>query len=76
MSGRNRAQWRRAVEALAAAHGRSVEATAGGHLRLIKDGAAPIYTASTPSDWRALANTRAQLRRMDREAGEARRVRA
>lgn len=45
-----------------------VKRTAGGHLKFTKTGCAAIYTGSSPSDYRAELNARAQIRRVEREA--------
>jgi hypothetical protein len=50
---------------LAAAAGWRVSKTSGGHLRLDhEDAAMPVYCASTPSDYRAMQNTLATMRRV------------
>jgi hypothetical protein len=65
-----RTTWQRQLRSLASAYGWSLEHTRGGHLKLTHPAAAvPIFTASTPSDRRALRNVRAELRR--RGAGVA-----
>ncbi len=53
--------------AYALQHGWQVLRTRGGHLRFRKPGCAPIFTSSTPSDWRAYKNALAMLVRADRE---------
>jgi hypothetical protein len=58
----------RDLKRLAAKHGRSVECTKGGHLRLVRAGAAPIIVSSSSSCWRAGRNLEAMLRRHDRQA--------
>ena len=53
----------------AEARGWSVELTRrGAHVRLVHPSGGLVVAASTPSDWRALANLRAQLRRAERRA--------
>jgi len=48
----------------AAAAGWSVAPTRGGHLRFTHpEASVPVFTASTPSDHRALANALATMRR-------------
>lgn len=47
--------------------GWTISHTNGGHLRFSKPGLPPIFTSSTPSDYRAERNMRAQLRRTDRQ---------
>ena len=52
------------VLARARAAGWRVEHTRGGHLRLDHPEAAfPVFTSSSPSDWRSSRNLRAELRR-------------
>jgi hypothetical protein len=47
--------------------GWSVGRTARGHLRLTRDGApGPIFGSGTPSDWRAVRNLQAAVRRAER----------
>jgi hypothetical protein len=43
--------------------GWKIDKTNGGHLRFRGPKGELVYSASTPSDWRALANLRAQLKR-------------
>jgi predicted RNA binding protein YcfA (HicA-like mRNA interferase family) len=43
--------------------GWSVEKTNGGHLRFKGPKGELVFSGSTPSDWRAIANLKAQLRR-------------
>jgi hypothetical protein len=50
----------------ALSHGWKVSRTQGGHIRFTKAGMPPIFTSSTPSDYRAELNAKAQLRRADR----------
>jgi predicted RNA binding protein YcfA (HicA-like mRNA interferase family) len=53
----------------AAARGWRVELTRrGAHVRLVHPSGAVVVAAGTPSDCRALANLRAQLRRIERGA--------
>ena len=53
--------------------GWTAELTNGGHVRLQHElGGRAIVTASTPSDRRALLNTRALLRREMRQLGDPR----
>jgi predicted RNA binding protein YcfA (HicA-like mRNA interferase family) len=53
----------------AEARGWRVELTRrGGHVRLVHPDGAVVVAAATPSDHRALANLRAQLRRVERGA--------
>lgn len=47
----------------AEAQGWAVSRTRGGHLRWRAPSGALVFTASTPSDWRALANILSYLRR-------------
>lgn len=53
----------RKLAALARRAGWSVEYTGGGHLRWVPPQGGPVYSASTPSDLRVLANMKARLRR-------------
>ena len=53
---------------LAAALGWSWSLTRSGHVRFDKPGRRPVFTATTPSDWRAPRNAAATLRRLDRTA--------
>ncbi|WP_061291203.1 hypothetical protein [Azotobacter vinelandii] len=50
----------------ALAEGWSVRRTRGNHICFFKSGCAPIFTSSTPSDYRANLNAKAQLRRQQR----------
>lgn len=50
----------------ALSEGWDVSRTAGGHLRFVKAGLPPIFTASTASDHRATQNAWARLRRAGR----------
>jgi hypothetical protein len=50
----------------AKANGWTVSRTRGGHIRFTKPGLGSIYTSSTPSDYRAELNAKAQLRRAER----------
>jgi hypothetical protein len=52
----------------AEAHGWQVTHTRNGHWRLLYPGGGVVVTSSTPSDHRALANLRAQMRRAERRA--------
>jgi predicted RNA binding protein YcfA (HicA-like mRNA interferase family) len=52
----------------AEARGWSLQLTNGGHWRLRHPSGAVVVTSSSPSDGRALANLRAQLRRVERGA--------
>jgi len=52
----------------AEAAGWRVQFTRGGHLRLRHPDGGVVVAASTPSDQRALANLRAQMRRAERRA--------
>jgi len=56
--------------AYAANNGWTARRTRGGHVRFQKLGCAPVFTSSTPSDWRAYRNALAMLVRADR-VGEA-----
>ncbi|PUA41376.1 hypothetical protein C5U62_32140 [Pseudomonas protegens] len=47
-------------------NGWQVSRTPGGHLKFTKPGHKPIFISSTPSDYRADRNARANLRRADR----------
>lgn len=58
-----RATYQRAIRDLARQHGWTVDKTRGGHLRLSRPGSGPVFCASTPSCPRALANTRAEMKR-------------
>lgn len=52
----------------AEARGWSMRLTNGGHLRWTHaSGAGPVYSAASPSDWRALRNVRALMLRFERE---------
>lgn len=46
-------------------HGWTISFTRGGHLRLTKPGRPVIHSSQTPSDWRAVHNAVAMLRRAD-----------
>lgn len=49
---------------IAEAQGWQVSTTGGGHLRWTgPDDEGPVFTPSTPSDWRALKNATSVLRR-------------
>ena len=61
-------RYERELHQLAAEHGRRLEQTGGGHVRLVRPGSMPIFAAATPSCWRALRNLVAMLRRADRQA--------
>jgi predicted RNA binding protein YcfA (HicA-like mRNA interferase family) len=50
----------------ARARGWQVAPTCGGHWKLTHPGGGIVVTSSSPSDHRALANLRAQLRRVER----------
>ena len=52
----------------AEAQGWRVQPTRGGHWKLTHPGGGIVVTSSSPSDHRALANVRAQLRRAERRA--------
>jgi predicted RNA binding protein YcfA (HicA-like mRNA interferase family) len=52
----------------AAAQGWQVQPTRSGHVRLVHPAGTVVVTSSTPSDCRALANLKAQLRRAARRA--------
>jgi hypothetical protein len=52
----------------AEAAGWRVQPTRGGHWRLLYPGGGIVVMSSTPSDRRAIANLRAQLRRAERRA--------
>lgn len=54
----------------AANNGWTARRTRGGHVRFQKPGCVPVFTSSTPSDWRSYRNALAMLVRADR-AGEA-----
>ncbi|MFB8831266.1 type II toxin-antitoxin system HicA family toxin [Azotobacter salinestris] len=56
----------RALAEFAIAEGWSVRRTRGNHLCFFKAGCAPIFTSSTPSDFRTSRNAKAQLRRQQR----------
>ncbi len=47
--------------------GYRVGRTRGGHLRFSKPGRRPIFTSSTPSDWRPPRNAMSQLRRNEED---------
>lgn len=58
------AQWRRALDDLAAKYGGTVEATNGGHLRIVLTSGAAVFCSSTPKNqWREVRDTEALLRR-------------
>lgn len=44
--------------------GYSVELTKGKHLKFTLPGVSPVFTSSTPSDYRSWANCRARLKRL------------
>ncbi|OLU22503.1 hypothetical protein BVH03_25120 [Pseudomonas sp. PA15(2017)] len=46
--------------------------TRGGHVRFQKPGRPPVFTSSTPSDWRAYRNALAMLVRADKAIEVAR----
>ncbi len=50
-------------------HGFDISRTRGGHLRISKRGCPPVFTSSTPSDWRSTRNALALLRRADSTGG-------
>jgi predicted RNA binding protein YcfA (HicA-like mRNA interferase family) len=50
----------------ASASGWQVARTRGGHWRLLHPNGGIVVMSSTPSDYRALANLKAQLRRAER----------
>jgi predicted RNA binding protein YcfA (HicA-like mRNA interferase family) len=52
----------------AQAHGWRVQPTRGGHWKLTHPSGDAVVTSSSPSDRRALANLKAQLRRAERRA--------
>ncbi|SDI35769.1 hypothetical protein SAMN05216588_11586 [Pseudomonas flavescens] len=52
----------------AANNGWTARRTRGGHVRFQKPGCTPVFTSSTPSDWRAYRNALAMLVRADRSA--------
>lgn len=53
----------RPVVKLAESLGYRVDKTNGGHLRFLKPGRRPLFTSSTPSDWRSQRNIMSELRR-------------
>jgi hypothetical protein len=54
----------RRLAAAARADGWLLTVTGGGHLKWMPpQGGAPVFTASTPGDWRSSRNARAKLRR-------------
>lgn len=55
--------WRRQVEDLAAEFGCELEHTRGDHLRVAHPSGWALSVSKSPSDHRALANVRADLRR-------------
>jgi hypothetical protein len=64
--------WSRQLRKIAAAYGRIVAPTRGGHYRLTHPAAAvPVFVSATPSDWRVPLKVRAELRR---RAGKGERV--
>ncbi|OWJ92706.1 hypothetical protein [Metapseudomonas furukawaii] len=46
----------------------SISRTRGGHLCFRKPGRPPVFSSSTPSDWRSSRNALAQLIRADKHA--------
>lgn len=58
----HRKEVRRLARAAADA-GWDVKRTGGGHLRFLPPEGKPLFMSSTPSDFRAVTNFRAQLRR-------------
>lgn len=62
--------WQRALADLIAREcpDARVERTAGGHVRIVMGNGRCVVTSGSPSDWRALLNTRAQLRRTARQS--------
>jgi len=55
----------------AIANGWRVRRTQGGHIKFSKGGLTPIFTSSTPSDYRADRNAMARLRRADRRQSQS-----
>jgi hypothetical protein len=55
----------------AIANGWRVRRTQRGHIKFSKCGLTPIFTASTPSDYRADRNAMARLRRADRRQSQS-----
>jgi hypothetical protein len=53
----------RAIAIHAASQGWHISRTGGGHLRWTSPEGAPVFSASTPSDRRALRNIETQLRK-------------
>jgi hypothetical protein len=57
--------YQRELRTLARQSGWSVSPTRGGHLRLTRPGSGPVFAPATPSDWRALPNVRAEMKRRE-----------
>lgn len=65
----------RALIAYAEERGFTAERTNGGHIKFLHPQVAkPLFTSSTPSDWRTVENSKAQLRRALRQARTSRRA--
>ena len=66
--------FRKEIAGYAKNRGWTAAMTRGGHIRFqhTSPGVGPVFAPSTPSDWRALKNTQAALRRAER-SGQVRR---
>lgn len=56
-------EWMKAVHEMADEYGYEVALSGSGHVRLTKEGHPMVFTSRTTSDWRAVRNLRAKLRR-------------
>lgn len=63
-------QWQRALADVIAREcpTATIERTRNGHVRIVLSNGRCVVTSGSPSDWRALLNTRAQLRRTARQS--------
>lgn len=60
----------RTMRVLAKEYGATLDVTGGSHYRLRLPSGAVVFAPGTPSDWRALRNLRANLRRAAGEKGQ------
>ncbi|HCB2859828.1 TPA: hypothetical protein N3447_004425 [Klebsiella aerogenes] len=47
--------------------GWEINHTHGGHIRFTRKGSPPVFTSSSPGDYRSVKNVRAMLRRLSRQ---------
>jgi hypothetical protein len=64
--------WIATLTEFASEHGGTVEHTRAGHLVIKLPNGGLVHAASTPSDWRSVANARADIRRAAATAPRAR----